>query len=200
MIRCVVFDFDGVSDDNYEKHFELSQRQITGLTREEHRRLFERNIHTEWEKLRHRMTDFDLKAHFNEYDAGRVAPEGVTGTLLTLADRYTLGIITSAKESGVRTYLEKNGLKNAFLFLYGFETDPSKVAKFLKVKEEYALKDEELVLVTDTLGDIREARKAGVGSIAVDFGYHKREHLEKGKPLAIVSQFSDIPATIESLI
>lgn len=199
MIRCVVFDFDGVIDDNYEKHFALSQRQIAGLTREEHRRLFEGNIHAEREKLKHRTTDFDLQRHMSEYKQDRTVEEEVKRTMLGLARRYTLGIITSAKEEGIRAYLEKNGLSDAFSFLYGFETDRSKVKKFLRVKEEYGLGDEELVLVTDTLGDIREARTAGVRSIAVDFGYHERERLEKGKPTAIVSRFSDIPTTIERL-
>lgn len=41
MIKAIIFDFDGVIEDNYEEHFELSKKKIRDVTREEHRKLFQ---------------------------------------------------------------------------------------------------------------------------------------------------------------
>ena len=46
------------------------------------------------------------------------------------------------------------------------------------------------------LGDLLEAHKAGIKSIAVDFGFHERERLEKGNPAKIISDFSELPEAI----
>lgn len=59
--------------------------------------------------------------------------------------------------------------------------------------------NEDCIFITDTLGDILEANKVGVKSIAVDFGFHERERLEKGNPFKIISNFKDIRKIIENI-
>ena len=66
MIKLIIFDFDGVIIDNYELHYELMEKKISNLTREEHRKMFEGNIHVEMKKLKHRETEFDFKTPFCE--------------------------------------------------------------------------------------------------------------------------------------
>jgi len=68
----------------------------------------------------------------------------------------------------------------------------SKVEKFKYLFKKYKLKPEDCIFITDTLGDILEGNKVGVRTIAVDFGFHKRDRLEKGKPFKIVSSFDEI--------
>ena len=53
--------------------------------------------------------------------------------------------------------------------------------------------------MTDTLGDILEGKKAGVTVVAVDFGFHKRDRLEKGEPFRIVSNFDEILEVVEEI-
>jgi len=37
MIKAIIFDFDGVIVNNYEQHYQLSEKKTIGLTREEHK-------------------------------------------------------------------------------------------------------------------------------------------------------------------
>ena len=150
MINTVIFDFDGVIEDNYEHHFELSTKQIRGLTREEHRMLFEGNIHEQREKLRDRDTGFDLPKIFNESKVTLKTREEVRDSLVKLASQYRLGIISSAMEYGLNTYLLNNGLNNLFSFVYGKETHWSKVEKFEMAKNNFGLDNDNIVFVTDT--------------------------------------------------
>ena len=196
MIKIIVFDFDGVIIDNYELHYQLSTKQIKDLTREEHRKLFEGNIHEERAKLKSRNTGFDLPTAFQEHKLLAKTPNKIKKLLLNLSQKYILGIISSALEVGLNSYIKNNSLTGVFSFVYGKETHTSKFEKFKLVTNKFNVKNEEIIFVTDTLGDILEANKVKIRSIAVDFGYHERARLEKGKPFAIISSFDEFESAI----
>jgi len=198
MIKLIIFDFDGVIEDNYELHYALSKKQIVDITREEHKKLFEGNIHLERAKLSHRDTGFDLRKHFSDAKKDMEIKKEIYEVLVTLSKEYTLGIITSAKECGVNDYLNANKIEKLFSFVYGSETHKIKVEKFKKVLEERQLSVDECIFVTDTLGDILEANKVGMKTIAVDFGYHERERLTKGNPAKIISHIDELIPAIKN--
>lgn len=198
MIKLIMFDFDGVIDNNYELHFDLSVKKFIDFTREEHKKLFEGNIHVEREKLKHRDTGFDFLKHLSDTRKTRVVEEEVKKTLENLSKKYMLGVVSSCYEYGIKDYLESNKMGDLFSFLYGCETNRSKVYKFKKALDTFNLKKEECIFITDTLGDILEANEVEIKTIAVDFGYHERERLEKGNPVKIISDFSEIVEVVKS--
>jgi len=199
MIKLIMFDFDGVIDNNYELSFELNEKKFTCLTREEHKKIYEGNIHLEREKLKCRDTGFDfLKCLSNTRKIRKIKDE-VKETLENLSEDYTLGIISSCYEYGIRDYLHTNEVEKLFSFLYGLETHKLKSYKFKKVLNDFNFKKEECIFITDTLGDILEANEVGISTIAVDFGYHERERLEKGNPIKIISRFNELIKTIKNI-
>jgi phosphoglycolate phosphatase-like HAD superfamily hydrolase len=66
--------------------------------------------------------------------------------------------------------------------------------------EKYKINKNECIFITDTLGDLIEAKESGVSSIAVDFGFHDKETLLKGEPYKVISSFSDIRSTVQLII
>ncbi|MBM3232725.1 HAD family hydrolase [Candidatus Pacearchaeota archaeon] len=90
-------------------------------------------------------------------------------------------------------------MNHIFSEILGFETHKSKEEKFRILFSKHNLKIDECIFVTDTLGDIFEASKVGLRTIAVDFGFHDKGRLKKGKPLMILSKFEDILPAIEKL-
>lgn len=56
------------------------------------------------------------------------------------------------------------------------------------------------VFITDTLGDIREARECDIDSIAVTWGFHERKTLEKGNPIVIVSDPRELFVEIDNVL
>ncbi len=200
MIKLIIFDFDGVIDNNYDLSFELNGKKFIDLTREEHKKIYEGNIHNEREKLKHRDTGFDFLGHLSDTRKTRKIKEETKNALQRLAQNYDLGIVSSCYEYGIKDYLGVNEVKDLFSFLYGLETHKLKTHKFRKVLNELNLKENECIFITDTLGDILEANEVGIPTIAVDFGYHERERLEKGNPLNIVSSFEELVETIKNLV
>jgi len=191
-IKLIVFDFDGVIEDNYELHYQLSKIKTIGLTREEHRKLFEGNIHLERAKLESRNTNYDIISNFNYIKEFQQIEPLKIDILTKLSKKYKLGIISSSPEKHIIKYLENNNIASLFDFVYGLETHKLKIDKFNIVIKKYKYNATEIIFVTDTLGDILEAEKLNIKSIAVDFGYHERTRLEKGNPIYIVSSYNEL--------
>jgi len=199
MKKIIIFDFDEVIEDNYELHYQLNTQKIKDLTREEHKKLFEGNIHEERAKLSNRNTGFEIQTPLNEARKNAKIKTDLKEILIQLAKRYSLGIITSAQEVEIIEYLKNNKIENLFSFVYGVETHKLKSEKFQKVMNRYKVKNEEIIFITDTLGDILEAKKLNIPTIAVDFGYHEKARLKKGHPLKIVSNFKELKEVINTL-
>ena len=81
----------------------------------------------------------------------------------------------------------------------GQETDDSKKKKFQMILDQYELKKDETIFITDTLGDIIEANDIGLKTISIDSGFHNREHLSQGRPFAIISSLEEIAPIIAKL-
>ena len=65
--------------------------------------------------------------------------------------------------------------------------------------DKYKITSEDAVFITDTVGDIVEARECGVRSIAVSWGFHEIETLEKARPAKIVSTPADLLRAIKEI-
>jgi phosphoglycolate phosphatase len=126
--------------------------------------------------------------------------EEIKKVLFELNKFTKLFIISSGGTRNISRYLENNGLLGTFTEILGADSHTrSKVYRFNLIFEKYSFLPGECIFVTDTLGDILEANKVNVKTIAVDFGYHTKETLEEGKPFKIVSSFNAILETIKEL-
>lgn len=196
MKKIIIFDFDGVIINEYEKHYKLSKKQFTNLTEEEFKKFFEGNVHEERKKLKERNTGYDLKSSFNNHKKTITIKPEIKHLLEKLSKNYKLGIISSAMESGADQCLKNSNLENLFSFNYGYETNPSKVEKFKKVLNKYNIKPDECIFITDTLGDILEAKKVRIKSIAINSGYHEKERLKKGNPWETISNLKELESIL----
>ena len=199
MIKVIIFDSDGVIVNEYLTHYELSKKQITNLTEDEFKKLFEGNIHSEREKLKSRDTGFDIKHHFNEHKKNVLIEPEIRKELKMLSNEFILGIISSAKESGAIESIKNSQLEGVFSFVYGFETHKLKTEKFNLVLQKFNVSKDECLFVTDTLGDILEATKIGIKTIAVDYGYHNKKTLMKGNPIKIISNLSELKDVVRNI-
>lgn len=66
--------------------------------------------------------------------------------------------------------------------------------------DDFNIAAPDCIFITDTLGDIKEARVAGVDSIAVSWGYHSLATLELGNPLAVADKPSELPNLVRTFL
>ncbi|MBT6690622.1 HAD family hydrolase [archaeon] len=190
-MKAVIFDFDGVIHDTLDIAYGINRKvSKNDISLDEYKDIFNGNIYKDKTITPESYSEF-FELQRKEFEDLEIK-EDIRNELLKLKDEYELFIISSNEEVVLNNYLENNDILHLFERVLGVETHKSKIEKFKILFDEHGLDENNCVFVTDTLGDILEANKVGVGSIAVDFGFHERHRLEKGNPKKIVSSFEDI--------
>jgi phosphoglycolate phosphatase len=185
MVKLIIFDFDGVILPGIERSYEVCKRQRPALTVDEYRSWFDGNIHT---YLLENRVALNLLTFFNEYnDAITKAPfePAIKNLLGEAAEHAALAIVSSNSSKAIERYLASNGVREKFSEVWGAEQHKSKVEKLRLLQQIHGVAPAECRFVTDTLGDLKEAAEAGVAAIGVTWGFHSRERLLAGAPLAI---------------
>ena len=202
--KTLLLDFDGVIVDTFRLSYERMKKVVLNPPNEEsYRKWFEKSIYdNEDYKLKNKGSQPSVSENdsfFKEYTPLLMKEKPVSGiadVIQELHKSHRLVIISSTINSPVNAYLDKHNLSQYFDGIYGGDTHTSKVAKIKMVFAEFNVTAGDCLFITDTLGDIREAEKAGVKSIGVTWGFHKLETLQKGSPVAI----ANTPEELLSLI
>ena len=200
MIKTIIFDFDGVIHNTFDFHMSRIER-FSGekLSKEEYKNAHDGNFHdSKTNTVLNKDWLLYAESVFHEMSNLKIDNK-IFLELLKLKDVYSLFIISSGAEKNISGFLENNNALHLFKAVLGLEFHKSKQEKFKQILKKYNLKKNECVFVTDTLGDILEANKIGIKTIAVDFGFHDRQRLLKGKPLKIISNFNEILPTINNI-
>ncbi len=203
--RFVLFDFDGVIVDSVKTLFGVAQVLHPHFTQiDEWLQLFEGNIFTTHEAAWTKCTESCRPAHdaffelYSPQTEGLRVFDGMAQVIEDLAAQYTLAIVSSTDSRDARAVLARSGLSDAFAEVYGKDVHTSKVEKFAMAQKRHDFEPHQCVFVTDTLGDIKEAREAGIDAIAVSWGFHAVSKLESGNPYRIAQKPIDLPGIIEN--
>ena len=202
MTSVFLFDFDGVILDSFEDTYRRFKPVFDELeiafTKDTLRDLFLENVHAGASKF---MTEEQIQylneKTLNDIDITRLHLYDHIEVLLNELERKgELIIISSNFEQHIKWSLEHHGVLPDVEIL-GHETHRSKVEKILSVKKRFP--DANFVYVGDTVGDMREATRAGVQSVAVTWGYHTREMLQLAQPDYIVDTVEELRTVLSGL-
>jgi phosphoglycolate phosphatase len=208
-IRAVLFDLDGTLVQTREASWELfeetNRRFELGIdTRERFFELFQKNF---FRSLADSCSDKErlarAKEHFLTALRTRYSPPlvpGMADVVRALAERFTLAVVSTNTIATIRRILTTAGLAECFAHVFAGDVEPDKSRSMRRFVADAGYRmgrrcspaydeggasafvpGDEIVLVTDTVGDIAEARAAGVRAIAVAWGMHaESELLEAG--------------------
>jgi len=196
-MKAIIFDFDGVIHDTFSFH----KRKIetfagVEFSEDEFRDLHNGNF---FAHKNDKLKDTDWLGYRNyiyEEQSNMKIEEEIRKALMELNNDHTLFIVSSGGTRTILDYLKNNNIADIFKEVIGMDIYRSKVDKFNFIFEKYQLAPSDCIFVTDTLGDILEANTLNIKTIAVDFGYHKKETLSKGNPFKIVSTMRQVLETI----
>lgn len=200
MRKFVLFDFDGVIADSHALSYELSRHFMPELDEGSYQALYEKNI---FQSLKERPTwnesipsEYQKKFDARMKDEVTLVP-GMDEAIRVLSGAYTLAIISSTSGEGINRFLKTHKMTEFFVDVLGRDTHHSKVEKMAMLMGKYRTTSEHCVYITDTLGDMREAKEHGMGTIASSWGVHPRETLEKGIPFRILETPAELPDAVE---
>ncbi len=177
--KVIIFDMDGVLFNSNEVAKQHMKNLYPGLTDEEHNEILTGNFHEEIAKISlNRIVESEeetlaRKLKYSQDKSKVPMYDGMKELLVELHnDGYILALNTSAYERNCLPLLENTDTKNLFDFLATAEISKSKVIKFKIIEEKYLCRKEDMLFITDTLGDIREADESSIPTVAVTWGVH----------------------------
>jgi phosphoglycolate phosphatase len=227
----VIFDFDGTLVKTREASWRLFQRTNAefdlGVDRpEDFYALFRRNFFSALDEIcaGDPARKERVRAHFLNLLRDEYSPDlvpGMADVIHRLAGSCTLVLASSNTMESVRRTLERHDLACCFAHAFTGDLEPDKAASircFLadpgysmrrlcepEYTEECAAVTqlgEEVVLVTDTVGDVEEAIRCGIRSVGVVWGMHTAEELRAAGaefvaiwPQELLTHILDDPAT-----
>jgi len=189
----LIFDFSGTISDSLEVSIEilnkfLKERKKVPITREEIR------LHG-LEYLAKKANISDLSIYILLIKSRKEISRRI-GKLFTfpkmidviekLSRNNILGIISSNSKSNIKVFLGKHKMADYFKFISDEKDWFGKDKKIIKILQEYNLKKSETYYIGDEGRDIEAAKKAGVRSIAVTWGFDSKKNLKKSNPDFIV--------------
>lgn len=194
--KLLLFDFDGVLVDSYKISYFSHQASGGKLSHKKYRQLFLGNIYQNTTKQIIFKKDFFF--YYKELLKDLKPVPYADKVLNLLAKKYLLIIVSSTPENLIAQFLNKYALKKYFKTILGKNFDHSKIIKINFALKKYRMIKNNCLFITDTVGDIVEARKCGVKSVAVSQGFHSPATLRKAKPIKIAARLKSIPLIIDN--
>lgn len=198
-----MFDFDGVLIDSFDVTYGLTRFKHPDMSADEYRDLFVGNIYDTIKNLPTKITDkpmtnaeyFDLYAEAMQ--TRQLIPEMVS-VVRGLEDTHQLSIVTSSVTEIIKKIIERSSLAPDTFEILGMDVERNKTKKINRLIEKYDADPSDCLFITDTVGDIHEARAAGVESIAVTWGFHDEARLAAASPHALARVPQDIPKIVNN--
>lgn len=187
-MNLVMFDYDGVIVDSLETCYSCfaDACQETGLmeiaSKEEFLVLFDHNLYQSMADrgLDHQAIDQILAVYEEKQspllDSLELFP-GIAQALSAIAGNNKVVIITSNLSHHTRQILAQKGV-TCCAEVIGADDEKSKIKKIARAQLAYP--DLPSFYVGDTMGDMVEGHQAGVNTVGVLWGWHRRERLVKG--------------------
>ena len=197
--KALLFDFDGVLADTFEFCYQINLGLMPELTRDEYRARFNGNIFSVMAKMKEKpkYDKFDFFAAFTPKLLATPMNEKIRTLVEKFSRSHSLFIISSTTSDPIKQFLAQNNILYCFQGILGKDHGKSKVEKINGLLKAYGLKTHDCLFITDTLGDIEEARACGINSIAVTWGYHPKKTLFQGKPFALAETLEELETLIE---
>lgn len=200
--KIILFDFDGVIIDSINISYEINKEDIVDLEISEWKSWFEGNVYT---AIRNELkNDEYINGYFKKYSErikGLLPVKGMRKVFEKLvSEKYKLIIVSSSAEKPIKLFLKNNKLEKYFTKVMGKESHRSKVEKFRMVFEKYKINPNETLIVTDTIGDVKEAKEVGMKTIGVGWGVHPAERLKEAQTDFIAERAEDVITGVEKLL
>jgi len=205
-IRTVIFDMDGTLVQSRGAAWEVFQDTVTKFNLnmtdpEQFFDLFRDNFFAGLKAYIGEPAKADAVAeHFFTNLRKRYTPElipGMTDIVHALAGHYSLAVISTNAMDAIRRTLEHAGVAHCFAHVFAGDVEPNKSVSIQRILadpsystirrcapdyvEEGVLPArataDQIVLVTDTVGDVREGVQCGIRVVGVSWGMHSAAEL-----------------------
>lgn len=196
MKKTIIFDFDGVIADTLELAFEIAKINYPSLTLDSYKDKWK----VRFSKVVFTEPKVGVKVDFDKEYAEKIKNLKLDSqkkqVIKNLSKDFNLHIISGNNSDTIRNFCISNDI-NYFIEIMGNDVDVSKVNKFNTLFKKHNLSSKELIFVTDTAGDISEAKEVGIGTIvAITSGFQDINTLKESEPTHLIDSILDLEKVV----
>lgn len=204
-IKLIIFDFDGVLADSFDCFLPLIRASMKhigfSLTRNQYRDFFMGDVHQGFmdfinNKRKYSTFSKFRKENFNKYYKPCLFT-GAVEILKELKKNYILTIASSGKRTNIVNLLKKNKISNLFDIILA-TTEYTKENMIREILRKSKMNPEQAVMITDTAGDLKVAKKSELKTVAVTWGFHSAKILKSEKPDYLANSFKMLYKNIKA--
>lgn len=191
MKKVLIFDYDGVIFDTVEIAWEIVKTVCNKYckrklkTKKDFLETYKQNFYiamkergvTDTKKFKQDCIKLLKNKHPKPF-------KDIPKTMKQLAKKNQLAIVSSNFTAIMQKVLKKAGINN-FQCIMGADQEENKVKKIKLCLKKF--KPSQAFFITDTVGDIKEAKKARIKTVAVTWGFHSKKELAAANPDFIVN-------------
>jgi phosphoglycolate phosphatase len=200
MIKLLIFDYDGVLFDTRKVAFNLIKKCCEKflkkkITEKDFIEIYKSNFYDAMKKRGATREDIEKIKKYAMAELSKKqlhVHSGAISAVKKLSKTHTLAVISSNFSNVMRKNLKKAGIADNFDFIVGAEEIEDKKKKIRNLLKQTRISKPESVFITDTIGDIKEAKKAGIKTMAVTWGFHSKKILKDAKPDFVAEKSSQI--------
>ena len=200
--KIIIFDFDGVIVNSCQLSFEINKQSMVDIEYTDFQRWSEGNVYSLMDKGGFPSSHEEF--YFEQYSQKvktLVPVEGIEEVIKKFKkDGYTLIIVSSSDEDSINGFLEKYNLDQYFNGVLARKANYSKVEKFKSIFKKYKIKPSETVMITDSIGDVKEAMEVKIKTIGVSWGIHEAKRLKETGADFIAERPEDIVIGVEKIL
>lgn len=208
--KLIIFDFDGVLADSFDTFYPLikdSMKHIgLSLTPNQYRGFFTGSVHQGFKDFINDNQKYLIFSEFRKvnYDRNYYNKEGgvklfseAPAFLKKIGKKYILTIASSGKQENIKNLLKEKRVDNFFSMILA-DSNYSKNKMIKEILSTFQVQPSETIMITDTIGDILIAKKFGLQTIGVTWGFHSIKTLKFAKPDHIANNFKILYKTIKA--
>jgi len=192
--KYIIFDFDGTIADTFsfaEKiGKDIANRYSITISSEEAREVgFKTALLKSGFPLWHlskTINEFKKRMSVNIVNDVEMI-NGIKPVLLSLYEKYRLGILSSNSKQNIEKFLRRHNTYNLFEFIYSDSSVFGKHVVLKRLCKKLNIDKNKLIYVGDEDRDIYAANRLGIKSIAFSGGYNNESVLKKANPSYLVS-------------
>lgn len=203
--KIIFFDFDGVVVQSSPLIFDITKEFVADVEWSELEKWQEGNVFNQRLRDDENYDEVSHERYYFEQYGKRVQSlvpfEGIEEVFKKLKGMgFLLIIVSSSSEEPINNFLTKYNLKKYFSEVLAKETHFGKVEKFRMMLKKYKTEAKETLMVTDSVGDIKEAIEAKVKTIGVVWGIHDAKRLKEIGADFIAEKAEDIIKGVKKIL
>jgi phosphoglycolate phosphatase-like HAD superfamily hydrolase len=199
MIKVVIFDFDGVIFDTIDIAYDIVKEtcdkhcKVKINSMKDFLKLYKTNFYEAMKKMGVDDMGAIKKEQIDRLRKVKPKPfKGIKNVLKKLKQTHKTAVVSSNFQDIMEMDLKRENMMGLFDIIIGADKIESKIKKIKFILKKFNLDESEALFVTDTSGDLKEAKEAGISTMGVAWGFLPKEELLKESPDYIAERPEDI--------